>query len=66
MNLFKDFNPEKIKGEDFITIVEIAKGSKTKYELDKETGALKLDRILYTSTHYPANYGFILLMMLIY
>ena len=59
MNLFKDFNPEKIKGEDFITIVEIAKGSKTKYELDKETGALKLDRILYTSTHYPANYGFI-------
>ncbi len=35
------------------------KGSKNKYELDKQTGALRLDRILYTSTHYPANYGFI-------
>ena len=40
-------------------MIEIPKGSKTKYELDKETGLLKLDRILYTSTHYPANYGFI-------
>ncbi len=35
------------------------KGSKKKYELDKETGLIILDRILYTSTHYPANYGFI-------
>ena len=40
-------------------MVEIQKGSKKKYELDKETGMLRLDRILYTSTHYPANYGFI-------
>jgi inorganic pyrophosphatase len=40
-------------------VVEIPKGSKCKYELDKETGFMKLDRILYTSTHYPANYGFI-------
>jgi inorganic pyrophosphatase len=40
-------------------VVEIEKGSKKKYELDKETGFLILDRILYTSTHYPANYGFI-------
>lgn len=40
-------------------VVEITKGSKKKYELDKETGYLLLDRILYTSTHYPANYGFI-------
>jgi inorganic pyrophosphatase len=39
--------------------IEIPKGSKKKYELDKETGFLQLDRILYTSTHYPANYGFI-------
>jgi len=39
--------------------VEIPKGSKKKYELDKETGFIMLDRILYTSTHYPANYGFI-------
>ncbi len=37
----------------------ISKGGKNKYELDKETGMLKLDRVLFTSTHYPANYGFI-------
>ncbi len=40
-------------------MIEIPKGSKTKYELDKETGRLKLDRVLYTSTVYPSNYGFI-------
>ena len=39
--------------------IEIPKGCKAKYELDKETGLLKLDRVLYTSTVYPANYGFI-------
>jgi inorganic pyrophosphatase len=39
--------------------IEISKGSKNKYELDKDTGLLRLDRVLYTSTHYPANYGFI-------
>lgn len=41
------------------TIIEIPKGSKGKYELDKENGLLKLDRVLYSSVHYPANYGFI-------
>ena len=40
-------------------VIEISKGGKNKYELDKETGMLKLDRVLFTSTHYPANYGFI-------
>jgi inorganic pyrophosphatase len=40
-------------------IVEISSGSKAKYELDKETGLLRLDRVLYSSTYYPANYGFI-------
>ena len=44
---------------DFISVIEISKGGKNKYELDKETGMLKLDRVLYTATHYPANYGFI-------
>ena len=42
-----------------MAVIEIKKGSKKKYELDKETGLIKLDRVLYTSTHYPANYGFI-------
>ena len=50
-------------GEDapavFQALVEIPKGSKVKYELDKETGLLKVDRVLYSSIHYPANYGFI-------
>lgn len=52
-------NPERIKPDDFIAVIEIPKGSKNKYELDKETGLIMLDRVLYTSTHYPANYGFI-------
>lgn len=41
------------------SIIEIPKGSKAKYELDKESGLLKLDRVLFSSVHYPANYGFI-------
>ena len=44
---------------EFQVLVEIPKGSKVKYELDKDTGMLKVDRILYSSIHYPANYGFI-------
>jgi inorganic pyrophosphatase len=40
-------------------VIEIPKGSKAKYELDKESGLLKLDRVLFSAVHYPANYGFI-------
>lgn len=40
-------------------VIEIPKGSRAKYELDKESGLLKLDRVLYSSVYYPANYGFI-------
>jgi len=43
----------------FPVIIEIPKGSKNKYELDKETGLLRLDRVLYSAVHYPADYGFI-------
>ncbi len=59
MNIWHDINKDRIKPDDFFAVIEIEKGSKKKYELDKETGLIKLDRILYTSTHYPANYGFI-------
>ena len=59
MNIWHDIQTGRIKPEDFIAVIEIEKGSKLKYELDKETGMLMLDRILYTSTHYPASYGFI-------
>ncbi|HEX8547838.1 MAG TPA: inorganic diphosphatase [Cytophagaceae bacterium] len=41
------------------SIIEIPKGSKAKYELDKDSGLLKLDRVLFSAVHYPANYGFI-------
>jgi inorganic pyrophosphatase len=58
-NIWHDINPKRITPEDFIAVIEISKGSKKKYELDKETGLIILDRILYTSTHYPCNYGFI-------
>ena len=46
--------PQTVNG-----IIEIPKGTRAKYELDKESGLLKLDRVLYTSVYYPANYGFI-------
>ena len=45
--------------EGFPGFIEIPKGSKVKYELDKDTGLLKVDRILFSAVHYPANYGFI-------
>ena len=59
MNIWHDINPKQITTEEFIAVIEIPKNSKVKYELNKETGVLEMDRILYTSTHYPANYGFI-------
>lgn len=59
MNIWHDIEASRINKDDFVAVVEVSKGSKQKYELDKKTGGLILDRILYTSTHYPANYGFI-------
>ncbi len=59
MHLWHDVNPTRISSTDFLAVIEIERGSKAKYELDKETGHLILDRILHTSTHYPASYGFI-------
>ena len=59
MSIWHDVDPSRITPTDFLAVIEISKGGKNKYELDKETGVLILDRVLYTSTHYPANYGFI-------
>lgn len=59
VNIWHDISPKRISPTDFVAVIEIEKGSKNKYELDKETGHIILDRILHTSTHYPANYGFI-------
>jgi inorganic pyrophosphatase len=44
---------------EFDVLIEIPKGTRNKYELDKETGRIRLDRMLFTSTRYPADYGFI-------
>lgn len=59
MNVWKDISKQRITPKDFVACIEIEQGSKNKYELDKETGLIILDRVLYTSTHYPMNYGFI-------
>jgi len=59
MNIWHDISENRINKDSFLSVVEIEKGGKNKYELDKETGLLLLDRVLYTSTHYPFNYGFI-------
>ncbi|WBL31443.1 inorganic diphosphatase [Candidatus Phytoplasma sacchari] len=59
MQIFHNINPSRISENKFLVFVEISRGSQNKYELDKETGFLILDRFLSTSFRYPANYGFI-------
>ena len=59
MNNWHDLPKNEVNPEKFTAVIELPKGSSCKYELDKKTGMLRLDRILYTATHYPANYGFI-------
>lgn len=59
MNAWHDIDPRFIGTDSFLACIEISKGSQCKYELDKKTGMLILDRVLSTSTQYPANYGFI-------
>jgi inorganic pyrophosphatase len=54
-----DVTPGLKLPQEFMAVVEIPRGSSVKYELDKATGLLRVDRILYSSVHYPANYGFI-------
>src|SRR6185369_10091498 len=54
-----DVTPGENLPAEFTTVIEIPMGSSVKYELDKETGMLRLDRILYSAVYYPASYGFI-------
>ena len=54
-----DVTPGEHLPAAFTAVIEIPMGSSVKYELDKETGLLRLDRILYSAVYYPANYGFI-------
>jgi inorganic pyrophosphatase len=58
-NLWKQLSPGPNPPDLLNVIVEIPKGTRNKYEYDKETGALRLDRVLYSSMHYPGDYGLI-------
>lgn len=58
-NAWHDVVPGEQLPEEFCAVIEIPMGSSVKYELDKKTGLLRLDRILYSAVYYPANYGFI-------
>jgi inorganic pyrophosphatase len=59
MNILHDISDKRITADEFIAVIEIPKGSKKKYEIDKETGMLTLDRMLASGMYYPMNYGFI-------
>ena len=59
MHAWHDVTPGAGLPAEFTAVIEIPMGSSVKYELDKETGMLRLDRILYSAVYYPANYGFI-------
>lgn len=59
MNIWHDLSSDRVNENEFTAVIEITKGNKAKYELDKDTGMLILDRVLSTSMVYPANYGFI-------
>jgi inorganic pyrophosphatase len=54
-----DITPGEHLPREFTAVIEIPMGSNVKYELDKSTGLLRLDRVLYSAVYYPANYGFI-------
>jgi len=59
MNPWHDVSVGENAPEEVTAIIEIPKGFRAKYELDKETGMMKLDRVLYSAVYYPSNYGFI-------
>ncbi len=59
MNILHDITPGKNAPEIITTIIEIPAKSHNKYEIDKRTSLLKLDRVLHSAVHYPGNYGFI-------
>ena len=54
-----DITPGELLPAEFLSVIEIPSGSSVKYELDKQSGLIRLDRVLYSAAYYPANYGFI-------
>jgi inorganic pyrophosphatase len=59
MHPWHDISPGGKLPQEFKALIEIPLGSSVKYELDKESGLMKMDRVLYSAVYYPANYGFI-------
>jgi len=59
INLWRDLPPGRHIPDEITVVVEIPFGTRNKYELDKNTGLIRLDRVLYSSMHYPGDYGFI-------
>jgi inorganic pyrophosphatase len=59
INAWRDIPPGSHPPELVTAVIEIPRGSRNKYEIDKETGMMKLDRVLYSAVHYPGDYGFI-------
>ncbi len=59
INPWRDLSPGKHPPDEVTAVVEIPSGSRNKYELDKDSGLLRLDRVLYSAVHYPGDYGFI-------
>jgi inorganic pyrophosphatase len=58
-NPWRDFSPGPHPPDEVTAVIEIPRGSRNKYELDKTTGTFRLDRVLYSAVHYPGDYGFI-------
>jgi inorganic pyrophosphatase len=56
---WRDLSPGANCPEEVTAVIEIPQGSRNKYELDKESGQMRLDRVLYSAVHYPGDYGFI-------
>src|ERR1700747_2934441 len=59
MHPWHDLSPGEDVPHEFHAVIEIPLGSSVKYELDKPSGSIKMDRVLYSAVYYPANYGFI-------
>ncbi|MEL6613316.1 MAG: inorganic diphosphatase [Bacteroidota bacterium] len=59
MHAWHDLDPGRDPGQQFNAVIEVPKGGTVKYELDKRTGLIRVDRVLYSAVYYPANYGFI-------
>ena len=59
IHMWRDISPGPRPPDEVTAVIEIPAKSRNKYELDKETGLIKLDRVLYSAVHYPGDYGFI-------